>query len=307
MLPVERCCVVDNANVQCPRRTNGNECCELHSTKTEMNGLDWKPCARGVCPECINKLGHLLTSRCSLFVTTGNLVRTYKLVEVEVYATNTEHPDPFTHCHPDQLLDRCWYFHRSSRSSNAAHREGTYKGLDLTLGSIDSQLYLGVLIRSVATASGTVINGPCLVVEELLRVFGCDTVRVCVEKLTSAHPLTLSHPNLSLSVDNDVPVTPPLSSPRVGLNIKVGVSGSEEYRWARYRFVSPSYVSLVKKGMELTIGALLLDGRDESVVAQLTGVKGTRVTRFKGVVAGKVDDLTKTEELVRDYSRFVNS
>src|SRR5579859_507484 len=93
----------------------------------------------------------------------------HRLVEIEVYYHGEAHPDPFTHRDPLQKENGRWYFHRT----RGTYRGGSFKGIDLTFG--DGKAFGGVLIRSIETASGTLIDGPSLCVDHLLAKTGART------------------------------------------------------------------------------------------------------------------------------------
>lgn len=50
---------------------------------------------------------------------------TYRLMEVEVYFTSTDHPDPFTHGDALQTHPDIWYFHRKGET----YIENSFKNL----------------------------------------------------------------------------------------------------------------------------------------------------------------------------------
>jgi len=79
--------------------------------------------------------------------------RVYEIYEIEFYFHSEDHPDPFVHCHADQLTDDCWYFHKQSHN----YRGGTFKGLDLTFGGEAN--YGGILIRFIQPYGEEVIEG----------------------------------------------------------------------------------------------------------------------------------------------------
>jgi hypothetical protein len=234
--------------------------------------------------EEIRRVGEYLVTCCWLLVgSRSGAVARYKIVEVELYVTSPRHPDPYTHCHPEQLGSSLWYLHRSSPRADAAHREGTYKGLDVAIGTIPSAgspgEHAGALIRSVMRSSdGLVINGPCLVVEELLRHAGAQSARDYAAWLSEKGPLTTLHPELTLGVSPASNRRDPavLRSPRVGLRVKR--PAELEYRWERYRFVSGDVelARRVKKGSELTLASLLLEGSSPQQAAALAGTTRAR-------------------------------
>ncbi|KAF8575330.1 hypothetical protein K439DRAFT_1277856, partial [Ramaria rubella] len=121
----------------------------------------------------------------------------FEILEIEFYLYMDEvHSDPFCHAHDDQRISAQWYFHRAPRntastirpthSEAGGYRGGTRKGLDLTFGTpITSQFFPvpevslrlpqirgGILLRTMKTVdgSGTVISGPSLLVDHILKI-----------------------------------------------------------------------------------------------------------------------------------------
>jgi hypothetical protein len=95
----------------------------------------------------------------------------YRICEIEMYCYSKQHPDPYVHCHADQSTFGKWYFHRFD---NGSYKGGTFKGLDLTLGSSSKDAtYFGVLIRSICRyvpGSGFLFTeGPCKCINTLLE------------------------------------------------------------------------------------------------------------------------------------------
>lgn len=100
--------------------------------------------------------------------------RIHKICEIEMYFNNSSHPDPYVHCHPDQSTTGFLGFHRASNKEGVGYKSGTYKGLDLTLGSPGT--YFGVLIRSIIDPEGNLIHGPCCVVNYILKSYGIENI-----------------------------------------------------------------------------------------------------------------------------------
>ncbi|KXS19038.1 hypothetical protein M427DRAFT_181607 [Gonapodya prolifera JEL478] len=62
---------------------------------------------------------------------TTTAFKVFRLAELEFYLhREPDHPDPFSHRHPDQRSRGRWYFHKLGGS----YRGGTWKGLDITFG-----------------------------------------------------------------------------------------------------------------------------------------------------------------------------
>lgn len=190
-----------------------------------------------------------------------------RFVEVEVYAYADGHLDPFTHRHPAQMTRAGFYFHREGKS----YRGGTFKGLDLTFGPED--VAGGILIRSLRTADGTIINGSCNCVEHLLRVTG----RAGVADLDDGRAITdPGGPLQVIPVDpHDQPV---VATARVGLTLArvARHPAMTTYFGAPYRFVTDPKV---KKGKVQTVLALHRQGLDVDTIRRWASSTAVSVRR----------------------------
>lgn len=165
----------------------------------------------------------------SLF-TTSLLVNKerYSIREIEVYLHCRSHPDPFVHCSPEQQEYMMWYFHRHKTGT---YKSGTFKGLDLTLGS--NGIFFGVLIRAIADPSGTVIEGPCNVVDHILEKYGISDIST----FTKGDSLSAVGNRRNFLLLTDHPTENKFdvySGPRIGLN----KDKDTDYATRRYRFVT---------------------------------------------------------------------
>ena len=129
-----------------------------------------------------------------------------------------------------------WYFHRYGTKG---YKSGTYKGLDITFGSKELELYGGILIRSIQNLStGELIEGSCNCVTAIFKEFEVTEVPEFLDKVKKGFDKTkvLDPTNAIHVVENDANVVPYeiFSSSRVGLTLK----GSEE---ERYRFIFKNY------------------------------------------------------------------
>jgi hypothetical protein len=157
----------------------------------------------------------------------------HRFVEIEFYYWSKTHPDPFAHRDPIQYQIGHWYFHRT----HGVHRGGSFKGLDLTFGDGDSSG--GVLIRGLEKPDYTLVDGPSLCVDYLLRATGMATLaafdRAANERLAweKGNPLFLAR-------IKDPVRRPWLRSPRVGLSLKRVRSSSRSTRFLMlpYRYLS---------------------------------------------------------------------
>jgi hypothetical protein len=177
--------------------------------------------------------------KCSLLING----KPYRIIELEYYLYNNDHPDPFVHQHEEQKLSNCWYFRRKG---------GTFKGLDLTLGNNSS--YFGVLIRTMETLDAKnpeIISGPCKVVDKILELYGVNLVNdlfpingAAIRKIPTANNdrklLLLSEDAKTATVEagsaRGIPVQEQIyCGPRIGLKSK-GTKESDDYLNRNYRF-----------------------------------------------------------------------
>jgi hypothetical protein len=92
-----------------------------------------------------------------------------------LYLRNQAHPDEYVHKNLDQLEWEKFYFHKFY---NGTFKAGTFKGLDITLGNIQSNTYFGILIRLIQNIdSGKFVEGSCIV----LKKFNLMTIIVLVK------------------------------------------------------------------------------------------------------------------------------
>jgi hypothetical protein len=99
----------------------------------------------------------------------------HRLSEVEAYYHGPGHEDPFAHRDPVQLNLGRWYFHRT----RGTYRGGSFKGLDVAFGGPVRDVgkaYGGILLRGLEAPDGTIIDGPSLLVDHLLRTTGFASV-----------------------------------------------------------------------------------------------------------------------------------
>lgn len=267
----------------------------------------------------INKAAQFLTQDVVLKIGGCNYSR---LTEIEFYFTTTKtkiHPDPFTHQHKNQLECGKWYFHRSSTKDNAPYKSGTYKGLDIAIGSIGGDIvengfakvekvFGGVLIRGLMSFNQTTntfstVDGPCKCVEHILKESGFGEG---IEKLVESG----LNGNLAVDENENVLCLVPksklpselqtklfpngvyqniYSGPRVGLTLKKKDHSNERQQFIMkpYRFhIAPTET---KKGKVNMICAYFhqnkmsedeVDGQQIDECAKLFGVKKNSVKDY---------------------------
>jgi len=200
-------------------------------------------------------------------------VKYYRVAEVELYVTHKSlHNDPFTHADPLQRESGLWYFHRKGGSFKA----GSFKGLDVTYGT--PQCPCGALIRSLvrmprfddaALKGSTVapvlsspmkehlIDGPSLVVDELLSACGAKDIAALVANQSARMPVD----SAALTLQRAVQASPrAVVRGRVMLAPRVGLIPREAKTigWAArlLRFVTPDVACHMKHRGGLVAGAL---------------------------------------------------
>lgn len=156
----------------------------------------------------------------------------FRPVEVEVYYTSPDHPDPFTHRTALQKLPKRWYFHRQG----ASYRGGSFKGLDMTLG--DGNGEGGLLLRGITTAEGTRIDGPCKLVEHLLQAAGYLSVAEFDAAIGTREVDDTDSP-LHLRWQEKARDLEILATARVGLTLKRATADSahRDFIGRRYRWI----------------------------------------------------------------------
>lgn len=158
-------------------------------------------------------------------------------VEVEFYYHDNKHPDPFVHCNQDQSKFGYWYFHRHKTGT---YKNGTFKGLDLTIGNNGS--YGGILIRSIRV-DNTIIEGPCKCVNFILEAYKVNSIA----EFVGEHLLYVANNHRNFHLINvpefNIKI---LRGPRIGLKSKDESVIYNTYIGCLYRFVSDNRVKKAK-------------------------------------------------------------
>ncbi|KAH7887258.1 hypothetical protein F5I97DRAFT_1804462 [Phlebopus sp. FC_14] len=184
-----------------------------------------------------------------------------EILELEFYLQKSRcHEDPFTHGSKEQEWSGQWYFHRLPCRADRTqpglpvtaageYRSGSRKGLDLTIGGplrssnacTDPSseptgpvtVRGGVLLRTIRRRTDkTIISGPSLLVDEILRLSGASSVDELVETLwkndisaleepcaTSAPRTTYMYLHKAKSATLSFGPPQVFCSPRVGLDL----------------------------------------------------------------------------------------
>ena len=168
----------------------------------------------------------------------------FRLCEIEFYFyQQIRHADTFAHRHPVQEHYSNWYFHRQGSSLTASYKAGTYKGLDITFNSLNDLSYGGILIRSIENKqTGQIYEGCCLVVDAILNLCQCETIKELVETKLNKN-LNIYNKNKFIYLRSITSTTNQelISSPRVGLTLKVPSIDRERFLFRPYRFTPKDY------------------------------------------------------------------
>jgi hypothetical protein len=216
--------------------------------------------------------------------------KAHRLVEIEFYLRAAEHPDPFTHGDPIQLQCGKWYFHRTA----GVYRSGSFKGIDLTFG--DGTRYGGVLFRGLEMEDGTLIDGPSLLVDHLLKLTKAASVRVLDAMIAGRDAWDSSNP--AALEDAEPPRTQTLfRCGRVGLTLKNARNKADAPRYILlpYRYLTEARKTA--KGKVLMVLAMHARGASVEEIHQATGCPRKSVQRY-------IDDFEKGRGLV-DFAMYL--
>ncbi|KAI9496526.1 hypothetical protein BDB00DRAFT_785602 [Zychaea mexicana] len=211
----------------------------------------------------------------------------YTMLEVEAYLTapNHGHADPYCHGHPRQKRAGYWFFHMAGMSDS--FRGGSRKGVDITVGNPDHDSAGGMLIRAVLNQStGSVIEGPSLLVDEILRVCKHKDLKSltkapwsgqCWSDKSLFYLEKKPSPTKRQKVERKV-----YSSCRVGLGLGNRLPSIEArllFVGRPYRFVMQPW--LLKKGRIWTVFGMFEQSMTNEEIVELTKVKEGLLPKYK--------------------------
>lgn len=194
----------------------------------------------------------------------------YRLCELEAYIFNENHDDIFTHKSNEQTIKDIWYFHKKG----GTYKSGTYKGLDICRPINGG--YGGILIRSIMNLeNGDFIEGPCCVVNEILRSCSKRNISELVENIRNDKEYCSIYDNDSLFISSnkeDFKKRTIYTSPRVGLTLKgKDIEKKSSYIMRDYRY--STYPKKIKKNRFGWILSLHMKGTSVSDIEKITGSK----------------------------------
>lgn len=197
----------------------------------------------------------------------------YRFAELEAYYDGPGHYDLFAHSDPVQLENGRWYFHRT----RGEYRGGSFKGLDLAFG--DGTAHVGVLIRTIVSADGTLIDGPSLTVDHLLEKTKASGVATLDAMIAGRKVWDATTPLFVRECPTPRTATVYRSS-RVGLSLKKAKGKPDAPRFVGkpYRFLTePREIS---KGKVHLVLALHRAGEKPETISQVTGAPKKTVERY---------------------------
>lgn len=242
----------------------------------------------------LSKLSNYLLNHVKLVVKDNS--STYRLVEIELYLYTDSHADIFTHRHQDQKTPYRFYFHKMGHN----YKSGTYKGLDITFGYSEhtNMCYGGALIRSVENLNDhTIIQGPCLVVNELMKLLNYNDIGSMVSYLIDTNNqndnLVLAkcyktNNNSKLYIEiNNLDQREIYMGPRVGLTLKrIGKTNQtkrelmEQYLMAYYR-----YLTIPKEIKKFRSGIILYLHKNNKIVEDIEDITESKKRIINNYIA----------------------
>eukprot|EP01100_Stratorugosa_tubuloviscum_P006625 TRINITY_DN2836_c0_g1_i1.p1 TRINITY_DN2836_c0_g1~~TRINITY_DN2836_c0_g1_i1.p1 ORF type:complete len:348 (-),score=164.58 TRINITY_DN2836_c0_g1_i1:45-1040(-) len=219
------------------------------------------------------RIANSLLNECVLFVKRIP----HRLIEIEFYFQNQEHPDPFVHCDPKQKQMRNWYFHKSANS----YRGGTFKGLDIAFSQKNA--FAGILIRAIKPLGEKIVEGPSKSVDHILKLTGKPSVAALADNFNlivddQDNPIYIRH--CENAQENMFQKAQVYTSARVGLTLKNQSEKEKriEYIGKNYRyFIEPESI---KKGKHYIIAALHFAGKSASEIRTITKSTENSISQF---------------------------
>ncbi len=199
--------------------------------------------------------------------------RALRPIEVEFYYYGEGHRDPFAHRRPIQQRAGLWYFH----TSGSSYRGGSFKGVDLTFGRRGA--FGGILIRGLQNSAGSIIDGPSLCVDDILRC--ASTVSVAdLDRKIAGHKVWDASSPLRLVEARSLEQRHIYRTARIGLNPQGGGPRSEKLRYLTrpYRFLTQPRGT--RKGKLQLVLALHRQGTDAEEIRRLTGSSRKAIANY---------------------------
>jgi hypothetical protein len=237
----------------------------------------------------------------------------HRIAEGEFYLYSSDHLDEFTHKDDQQSNPKHFYFHRFK---NGTYKNGTFKGMDITFGfktkSDDNFIvYGGFLIRALVDPNNNYIDGPCKVVDLILKLNKMDSVKSLLQENKCEQLSIIGSKNLCLEYKKDVAN----ELDQIFKSIRVGLYNNKLLNWwaKDYRYLL--YPHLTKKYKHMVVASLNKNNVSEKDIATQTKISeksiSTYINSYNDGVNYKDDesklltDLTTVPDMLKLYG-FLN-
>lgn len=241
----------------------------------------------------------------------------HRIAEAEIYLYTADHLDSFTHRDEQQSKPKHFYFHRFKTGS---YKSGTFKGMDIICdcGTTGTGSYfgnevtsapksaLGVLIRALVDPNDNYIDGPCKVVDHILKLNKAESIKQLLEKNTCDQLPVTGSENLCLEYKKNA-----WNTNKVFKSIRVGLYNTDLLDWwcKDYRFLI--YPNKTKKYKHMVVASLYVNGISANDIVIQTEISKKSIENYiceieKGINhQGKrtelFQELTTTSEMLQLY------
>ncbi len=176
-----------------------------------------------VTPQIFNEITNKILNESALSINN----KIYRILEIEIYLYDKDHSDTYSHCDIDQLQYGGFYFHKFK---NGTYKNGTFKGMDISLGNVETQKYCGILIRAIKNLeTSEIIEGPCLSVNKILEEYKASDIKDFVSQKYDNPLKIIDYKHFTEQI---------YVGPRIGLQSKTSkIVKNPEYVNKDYRFL----------------------------------------------------------------------
>jgi hypothetical protein len=224
----------------------------------------------------------------------------HTIEEIEFYYHSKNHPDEYTHKNKDQLTNQQWYFHKYN---NGTLKNGTYKGLDMTIGD-NNTIYGGILTRTIKNVStGELIIGPCRVVDYMIKKNNVANILELSNKFNNYNIFNDNncvHIKINSRNNNNDFI---FNGPRVGLSLKY-----PEYLFKKYRYLkNPNKIPKYKNTIVGTLHDLKMTSEQiHNLTSMGLTVIGKAIIDFDSGKTMSADEILKYKNSIKLTTTDIN-
>ena len=230
----------------------------------------------------------------------------HRIAEAEIYLYTADHLDSFTHRDEQQSKSKHFYFHRFKTGS---YKSGTFKGMDIICDCGTTESYFGVLIRALVDPNDNYIDGPCKVVDHILKLNKAESIKQLLEKNTCDQLPVTGSENLCVEYKKNA-----WNTNKIFKSIRVGLYNTDLLDWwcKDYRFLI--YPNKTKKYKHMVVASLYANGFNANDITVQTEISKKSVENYicevdKGIAhQGQLTDLfqelTTTSEMLQLYGHL---